>query len=256
MHRRHFLNTAAAALALPAASQPTMPAREFYLLQTYHVRSGPQTALCQTYFTTALLPALARRGLGPVGTFRLDVGPETPVFHVLIPGASLEALATLDLSLSTDTAFLQAAEPFWHAPAAAPAFQRVESQLFSAFPGWPRLTPPDPHKPRIFQLRTYESPSHAAHVRKVEMFHRGEFDIFAHAGFGQVFYGDALTGPRLPNLTYLLTFPDMATLTASWTAFVADPAWKKLSTDPRYSSEEIVSNITNLILSPLPGSQI
>ena len=84
------------------------------------------------------------------------------------------------------------------------------------------------------------------------MFNNGEFDIFAKSGFGQVFFGDTLIGPRLPSLTYLLAFNDQADLDASWARFVKDPAWAKLSHDPRYSYEEIVSNITNLILTPPP----
>jgi hypothetical protein len=35
---------------------------------------------------------------------------------------------------------------------------------------------------RIYQLRQYESPTNADHVRKVEMFHQGEFGIFEKAG--------------------------------------------------------------------------
>ncbi len=271
MHRRRFLNTslAASALALSSAAQaavqpaaqttPAPAAREFYQLRIYRLRSGPQTALCESFLANALLPALNRRGMSPIGAFRLDIGPETPAFYVLIPSPSLDTLARLDLDLSLDEAFLKAAEPFWSAPAAAPAFLRMESTLLAAFEGWPKLTPPASaaqHGKRIFQLRTYESPSHRDHVRKVEMFHKGEFDIFAHAGFGQVFYGDTLVGPRLPNLTYMLTFPDMAELNRCWDIFRADPAWKKLSTAPRYSFEDIVSNISNLILSPLTCSQI
>ncbi len=60
----------------------------------------------------------------------------------------------------------------------------------------------------------------------------------------------------MPSLTYMLTFSGMAELESNWAAFSADPAWKKLSTSPRYAYESIVSNISNLILSPLSGSQI
>ena len=88
------------------------------------------------------------------------------------------------------------------------------------------------------------------------MFNNGEFEIFAKSGFGQVFYGDTVIGAHLPNLTYLLAFNDQADLDACWTRFRNDPAWAKLSHDPRYSYEEIVSNITNLILTPLACSQI
>ena len=79
------------------------------------------------------------------------------------------------------------------APAAAPAFERAERTLLGAFPGWPKLTAPKEKLPkRIFQLRTYESPSDGDHVRKVEMFHKGEFEIFQKAGCHPVFFADAL----------------------------------------------------------------
>ena len=109
---------------------------------------------------------------------------------------------------------------------------------------------------RIFQLRTYESPSYKDHVVKVKMFHSGEFDIFAKAGMHMVFFGDTLIGSRMPNLTYMLSFADSAELDAKWDVFRNDPNWKKLSADPQFAFEPIVSNITNLILSPLNASQI
>jgi hypothetical protein len=261
LHRRQFINASAAASALaltgqsPAQTASSRP-REFYQLRQYHLRSGIQPKQCESYFSGALIPALNRLGCNPVGAFRIDIGPETPTFYLLIPNTSAEVLATLDLRLGADDAFLKAAEPFWNAPAATPAFERVSSELLAAFEGWPKITPPDTHAKRLFQLRTYESSSDHDHVRKVEMFHKGEFDIFQKAGFHQVFYGDVLIGPRLPKLTYMLSFPDLATMTQQWSAFGSDPDWKKLSTSPRYAYAEIVSNITNLILSPLTCSQI
>ena len=48
--------------------------------------------------------------MGPIGAFRLDFGPETPQLYVLIPGPSVEALATLDLDLAKDAEFLKAAD--------------------------------------------------------------------------------------------------------------------------------------------------
>jgi hypothetical protein len=88
------------------------------------------------------------------------------------------------------------------------------------------------------------------------MFHSGEFDIFKAAGFRPVFFGDTLVGPRMPSLTYMLAFDDVAQLEAQWNTFRNDPNWKKLSADPRFAYEAIVSNITNLYLSPLSASQI
>ena len=261
MERRQFLAAtlaASAAAVVPgaAAQAPAGRTREFYLLRRYNLQSGPQTRLTESYFSDALIPALGRMGMGPVGAFRLDFGTETPAFYLLVPGSSVEALAELDLRLAGDDAFLKTAESFWNATALAPAFLRVESSLLSAFEGWPKVTPPAAKGKRIFQLRTYESPSNGDHVRKVEMFHSGEFEIFRNAGFHAVFFGDTLIGPRMPNLTYMMSFADAAEMDAKWEVFRNDPAWKKLSTNPRYSSDQIVTNITNLILSPLGCSQI
>jgi hypothetical protein len=128
-----------------------------------------------------------------------------------------------------------------------------------AFEGWPKLKLPPAtteHKERMFELRTYESPSDQDHRRKVEMFNSGEYDVFEKAGFSQVFYGDVLVGSRLPCLTYMLGFTDLTDRTAKWNAFREAPEWKKLSGSPRYAFESIVSNITNLILSPTTYSQI
>jgi len=264
MERREFLKASLAGSVgvvsggVGMAEVPVSGAQEFYLLRSYSFQVGPQTQGAERYFGEALIPALGRMGLGPIGAFRLDIGPQTPTFYLLIPGASVEMLAMLELHLAKDAAFVKAADPFWSAAATSPAFGRMESSLLVAFEGWPKLTPPSgtPKEKRIFQLRTYESPSDAAHVRKIEMFHKGEFEIFAHAGAHAVFFGDTLVSARMPSLTYMLSFADMAALTVAWAKFVADPAWTKLKADPRYSYEEIVSNITNLVLSPLACSQI
>jgi hypothetical protein len=264
MERRRFLAASIAASAFAMADDtvaqaPASRSREFYLLRRYTLQNGSQTGLTENYIGEALIPALTRQGMGPVGAFRLDIGPETPTFYLVVPGISVEVLAELDWSLARDADFLKAAAPFWNATAAAPPFQRVEASLLAAFEGWPKLTPPASSATkarRIFQLRTYENPSNGDHVRKVEMFHSGEFEIFTNAGFHPVFFGDTLIGSRMPNLTYMLSFADSAELEAKWEVFRNDPAWKKLSASPRYSADQIVTNITNLILSPLSCSQI
>jgi hypothetical protein len=135
----------------------------------------------------------------------------------------------------------------------------VESSLLQAFEGYPRLTVPAAtaqHGQRIYQIRIYESATEQDHLRKLEMFHQGEFDIFRRAGASQVFYGNTLIGPRMPNLTYMLSFENLAALTASWKLFMSDPAWKKLSASPRFSFEPIVNNVSDLILTPAAYSQV
>ncbi len=263
MERRQFLAASlaasAAAAAGSAAAQSPAAAREFYLLRRYRLFTGPQLKLTENFLSAALIPALQRLGLGPIGAFKLDIGPETPAYYVLIPSPSVEQLATLDMHLTGDAEFLQAADPFWNARSTAPAFQRTHDSLLAAFTGWPRITPPPAAATkgkRIFQLRTYESASNGEHIRKVEMFNAGEFESFTSAGFHPVFFGDTLVGPRTPNLTYMLSMTDLTEIDARWATFRNSPGWKKLSSDPRFAFDEIVSNISNLILSPLDCSQI
>jgi hypothetical protein len=264
MERRRFLTSslAASVVAMANTSKAQISVnkpREYYELRKYYMQSGPQMKLTENYLSLALIPALNRMGISPVGAFYLTIGPETPTLYVLIPSTSVETLVTADLHLAQDKQFMDAASPFWNAPATAPAYIRVESSLLIAFEGWPKLTVPvatAQHGKRIFQLRTYESPTNQDHVRKVEMFHNGEFAIFQRAGFGQVFYGDTLIGPRMPNLTYMLTFPELGEMNDKWKAFSSDPEWKKLTASPRYAFEQIVSNVSNLILTPTDFSQI
>ena len=269
MDRRNFLSTSLTASALPLAAAATATAEtpaddpkaaiEYYDLRRYQLASGPGTRLTGEYFSGALIPGLNRLGIGPVGAFSVYFGPDTPAYYLLLPSTKLETLVTADLELAKDTAFMKAAAPFWDAPGATPPFVTIESTLLRAFEGYPKLTVPAAAKngKRIYQLRMYVSPTNMDHVRKVEMFHHGEFDIFAKAGAAGVFYADALIGPRLPSLVYMLSFPDMAALETAWDKFGADPDWKKLSADPRFKLDPpTVSNVTSLVLRPLPYSQV
>jgi hypothetical protein len=264
LERRDFLagSLGVSALAMAgrgAEAQVAATGREYYELRQYHMQSGPQGKALNNYLNDALIPGLNRLGMSPVGAFNLEIGPETPTAYVLIAGASVEALVTADLKLADDPVFMKAAEPFWSAATAQPAFTRIDSTLMVAFEGRPKLKVPPvtaTKGKRLFQLRIYESATNADHVRKVEMFHKGEFDYFEKAGFWPVFYADAVIGPRLPKLVYLLSFPGLPEMTAYWAAFQSDPGWKKLSSDPRYASQPIVSSVTNLVLNPMGCSQI
>jgi hypothetical protein len=101
--------------------------REYYQLRKYTLRTGPQLALTQSYFEHALIPALNRMGVARVGAFKMDIGPESPTYYLLIPSTSAELLVTLETRLAEDTEFMKTAAAFWGAPASAPAFMRIES---------------------------------------------------------------------------------------------------------------------------------
>ena len=140
-----------------------------------------------------------------------------------------------------------------------PSFLRMESSLMQAYEKMPKITLPPAsvaRSPRVFELRTYESPSNQDHWKKIEQMSSGEGDIFTKAGIPQVFYGDTLIGQRLPNITYMLCFDNLAERDKKWDAFRSSAEWKALSSDPRFAYEDIVSNITNIILAPTAYSQI
>lgn len=269
MERRKFLATSLAASALAVtAPKETLEAaqgmasskgREFYQLRRYHINSGPQRKLCDDFFRDALIPALGRQGIGPVGVFDLSIGPDTPSIYVLMPGASAEKLATIENLLGKDDEYNKAGSAFLTAPAKEPAFDRMDSSFLQAFEKWPNLILPKATAskgPRVFELRIYEGATDQDHRRKVEMMQSGESEIFTKAGVEQIFYSETLIGSRLPSLTYMLCFDSLATRDKQWAAFRASDDWKSYSTQPKYAFEAIVSNITNLILTPTPYSQI
>src|SRR5450631_4007369 len=87
--------------------------QEFYQLRKYTLRNGSQLALTQSYFEHALIPALNRMSMNPVGAFKLASGPETPTYYLLIPAAAGETLATLDQRLVQDAEFVKVSTAFW-----------------------------------------------------------------------------------------------------------------------------------------------
>jgi hypothetical protein len=254
MIRRDFLaGSLLAAASANAAEKKRAP--EWYELRRYQLRTG-QTKLLGDYLGEALLPALKRLGVGPVGAFEATVGPEMPSVHLLVPQESPAALATLPARLAADAAYQKSAAAYLGATAAQPAFVRMDSALLCAFDALPRLEAPAAG-PRIFELRTYESPGEAAHLRKVEMFAKmGEIEIFRRCGLTPVFFARTIVGARQPSFSYLLTFPDMVAREKAWTTFRADPQWQKLRATPGYTDAEIVSNISDVLLRPAGYSQI
>lgn len=266
MERRSFLAGSLAAVGTTtltslAADAPEIAAgRQVFELRTYRMLRGPRLQRADEYFSKALIPALGRLGIGPVGVFTLAIGPDSPAYYVLIPHPSMESVATLAPRLAADAAYLAAGEAFLKAPGADPAYKTIDSSLMLAPEFMPRLSLPDMtarKSPRIFELRTYRSPSEPAFRKKMEMFGPGgELALFKRTGLETVFFAETLIGPGLPNLTYMLAFSDMTARDKNWGTFASDPEWKKLSTTPGYTDPEIVAEITNVILRPTGYSQI
>jgi hypothetical protein len=245
-----FLNPALAAVKQKA----TKP--EYYELRVYTLKNDAQQKLVEDYYQKAAIPALNRLGSKNVGVFTLQQ-PTTAItkLFVIIPFKSIEDFGKMNERLQADAAYLQAGAAYLNAPATEPAYQRIESSLLEAFSGMSKMELPE-KKSRIFELRRYESASEAAGKKKIEMFNKGEIAIFKRVGLTPVFFGEAIIGEMRPNLTYMLTFDDMAEHDANWKTFGGDPEWKKISSMPEYANDNIVSNITRTFLVPTSYSQI
>jgi hypothetical protein len=204
----------------------------------------------------AWLPALHRFGLGPVGVF-VEKSTQEPVrIYVMAVYRSAEEAAHLSTRLAADKEYHRAAQEYLAAPASEPVYSRIESSLLVPIAGMPQLEKPDTSKPRLLNLRIYESHNERAAKKKIEMFNQGELAIFRRVGLTPVFFGETVIGGGMPNLTYMLVFPDEASREAAWTRFRDDAEWQKLRAIPEYADKEIVSRITNKILTPTAFSEI
>ncbi len=270
MARRKFIGSTLVAGAVAGAV--TEPARgqagktrgksnaEYYELRTIHLRIGAQGKLVNDFLSEVYLPALNRLGVKPVGVFNLKFGPDVPTLYMLTPFESLAAFEKVQEKLPGEIdkdKDKPAAQAYLGAPGATPPYVRMESQLLQAFDSIPKLEIPE-KKPRIFELRTYENPTEAGHAKKMAMFFPklGELELFRRVGLQPVFFGRTIIGPRLPNFVYMLTFPDLAAREKNWAAFIGDPEWQKLKAMPGYGDSDIMSNITDLVLTPAGYSQI
>ncbi len=260
MKRRSFLQTSLAALSASAANAAAAPGAEpvpgeLYELRTYTLKAAKRPLL-DDYLRQAFLPSLKRYRIGPVGVF-VEKGTDDPIrVYVLIVYSSLGQFATLTTRLAADEQHRKAAADYLAAPASDPVYSRIESSLLLAIEGMPKLVQPDTSKPRLLNLRIYESHNERAGKKKIEMFNKGELAIFRRVGLTPVFFGETILGAAMPNLTYLLTFPDEAGRETAWSRFRDDAEWKKLRSIPEYADKEIVSRITNKILTPASYSEI
>jgi hypothetical protein len=263
LSRRGALAASALALGAPSANAAPKPAAagppELYELRIVKLRIGAQPKLAGDFYGKAWIPAVRKLGAGPVGVFNLVFGPETPTLYVLTTWPTFAAYERATQRLAAELAADQspAARAYLDAPGTQPPFQRMDVQLLRAFDTFPKLVAPE-KKARVLELRTYESPTEAGHARKMEMFgpKLGELEIFRRVGLDPVFFGRALTGPRLPSFTYGLVFADLAAREAAWAKFGPDPEWQKLRQLPGFADAEIMTNVTSLILRPTEDSQI
>ena len=179
---------------------------------------------------------------------RFNINSPEPVLQQVLP----QALTLMGVDAGEAT-------PIVNSTTGELSYIRMESSLLLTFPSMPAVEVPpigENHSPRLFELRTYESPNDKTLARKVKMFGDGEIAAFRRCGMLPVFFGTNVIGRNLPSLTYMLAFDDMAAREKAWSAFGKDAGWQKLRATPGLSDPEIVSNISNAFLRPLAFSPI
>lgn len=263
MKRRTFLqNTVAACLGTAAlesrataATDTAGKGREVFELRAYSLKVAKKPML-DDYLSKAFIPAVKRLGAGPVGVFSEPAKDDKTVVYVLTVFSSADQWVALPAKLAADPEHQKAGADYLAATAADPVYERIESSLHLAIEGMPKLIKPDASQPRLLNLRIYESHNERAAAKKIEMFNLHELPIFQRVGLTPVFFGQTIAGTNMPNLTYMLVFPDDASRAAAWKRFGGDDEWKKLKAMPEYADKEIVSKITNKVLTPEPYSEI
>lgn len=215
--------------------------RDFYELRIYHIENASQESQIDSYLEKALLPALHRNGIAKVGVFKpiasqADAGKKVYLF---IPYSSMKAYSEMEGKLAKDQVYQQAGAAYINAAFENPPYQRIETAFLQAFTGHPRYSEPNltgSKKDRVYELRSYESPTEKLYKQKVKMFNEGEMDIFTKLNFNPVFYGEVIAGASMPNLMYMTTFETIESREAHWKAFGADEDWNRMKVMPEYQN--------------------
>jgi hypothetical protein len=214
--------------------------REFYLIKIYHCTSQSQLDHIDNYLEKIYLPFLHNNGINKVGVFSPimnDTSADKRIY-VWVPLKNLNQLDALDQVYENMNPFGD--DPLIHLDNkdSSIPYIRIESILTKAFKLQPQFDKSSnlvKSSNRVYEYRSYESPTEEMHLRKVNMFNEGqEIDIFKRLNFNAIFYSKALVGARTPNLIYMTSFNDMDDRNAHWNAFKNDPTWKKISTAKEY----------------------
>lgn len=260
MQRREFLAASAVAAVAPRSTLEALApsaARQYIELRRYHLLPGARQGAFTRFVGDVAIPAMNRAGVAKVGAFTVVYGENAPSLLLVLAHQTLDSVVSLRERLASDAEYERAGAAIVDAPMSDPAFVRVESTLLRAMEAMPTLEPAagaGTSTSRIVELRTYESHSDKAALNKLKMFNSGEVPIFRRTGLTPVFFGETVIGAKMPSLSYMLAFHDMAARDAAWNAFGNDPDWKALSADPQYRDN--VSAITDIILRPTSYSQI
>lgn len=227
--------------------------KEFVELRVYEMSFGKSAKPFYNYVEKALIPALNRQGIENVGFFE-EIGDAMPKkVYLLISHKDMNSFNVTLNNLKEDATFQVDAQDYLNTPQEKFPFNRYTTSLFTAFDGFPKTIKPVSGS-TVFELRTYEAYNEDALRRKIKMFNESELEIFNDVGLHSVFFGEKISGPNMPCLTYMLAFKDMEERDENWSKFGPHPEWQRIKDLPEYAYS--VSNISRVFLKPFDFSQL
>ncbi len=232
---------------------------QYYEVRSYVLGENSDAAAIDEYLNKALLPALGRQNVGPVGVFTNSDADQTGNARivVVIPYEDANSIAVVKSKVESDADYQAAAKSYLDRDPKEPPYQRIESELLIAMDCMPVAKVPEgslDNKDRVFELRIYESPNERLGNLKVEMFNAGEVPIFLDCKIQPIFIGQSIVGPYTPNLTYLTMYASEAARGEAWQAFRVHPDWQVLKEVAKYKGT--VSKNHKYVLVPKPYSQM
>ncbi len=233
--------------------------QEFYEIRHYTILNEAGEAAVDAYLKDALLPALKRQGIGPIGVLVSAPQDENAQRRIVMvtPMARPGQVLAIRAKLASDSEYQAAAADFMARENKNPAYGRIITELSVSMDCMKSLVVPEgtlENSDRIYELRTYESVNERVGDLKVEMFNSGEVPIFNATGITPIFISQTVVGPQMPSLTYLSLFPSDAARLKAWNDFRAHPDWKVLSAETKYLGT--VSRIDKYVLVAKPYSQM
>lgn len=244
---------------LSAQTADPKASRDYIQIKVYHATDSNGLAVIGQYLQRSLLPALNAEGFTRTGFYSAidnDTAKDKRLY-VITALPSLSQLEKLNAVVDKTIADSITSPTYTKAAYNASPFARIETILLRAFEGAPQVKASGLKgdlSQRVYELRSYESPTEAFHQNKVKMFNSGEEDLFQRLGFNAVFYGQVIAGSAMPNLMYMTSFDNKAAREEHWKAFGADPEWKTMSAKPEYQHN--VSKITIVFLRPMAYSKL
>jgi len=216
------------------------PARDYYLIQVYHCSTSKQIANIDAFLKNTFLPYIHENGIQKVGVFApLDNDTARDKrLYVWVPFKNIQKLDELDQKIEALDPMGNAAIIHLESADSSLPYTRIEKIITRAFKFQPQYVTKSTltkSSSRVYEYRSYESPTEDMHLRKVHMFNEGgEVTLFASLNFNAIFYSKVIAGSSMPNLIYMISFNNMEDRNAHWKSFGEAPLWKKISAAPEY----------------------